>query len=677
MFIKRKELINIMRSCGSSEMEKQFQHLYDEIKRRSKCDSKQQKETLKKLSYFKTQYKTRYTKARRMEERFKSNNQEWLEGSILFPNEIVNKRGRPELSFNDSSERTKRLKTKELRNTTPASVLSYATRMSLRSEGQVQASKLLSEITTSPHRATKYIKAYAASLDSKPKSLSGEDALAVLITAKLSRYQYEIVRNNAPQTFPSYKTIQSAKKFCYPNNIHITDTSASVPLQDLLDHTAQRLILSIEPVIRTLRESELTKLCLFTKWGFDGSSGHSSYKQAFHGTEASDSAVFITCVVPVRLVSDNKIIWQNPSPASTAYCRPLKIQFIKESKETSIVEKNRVDHEIEKLRDTTITSQDRQVHVNHKLIFTMVDGKVCNALTETTSTQKCFICGATSKMFNNIEVMIARPINTDNLGFGLSVLHGWIRMFECVLHLAYKLPIMKWQVRGADKQIVEENKARIQKEFREKCGLIVDMPKPGFGSTNDGNTARRFFKNAELSAEITKIDLELIKKLHTVMRVVASGYEIDVEKFRIFTHHTAMYFTEKYPWYNMSPTVHKYLIHGPEIVSAALLPIGQLSEEAQEARNKDFKRYREHNSRKCSRVKTNEDVFNLFLISSDPLISSKRKIKRKNLRQLPTEVISMLKAPTVAESDNSDTETEEVNIADSADDSSDSDVSDF
>lgn len=676
MIIKRKELFSIMRSCRSSEMEKQFQFLYEEIKRRSKCDSKQQKEVIKKLSYFKAEFKTRYTKARRMEERFKNNNREWLEGSILFPNKIVNTRGRPEVNFNDSSERTKRLKTQELRNTTPASVLTYAARMSLRSEGKVQASKLLSQITTSPNRANKYIKAYKTSLDSQAKSLSGEDALAVLVTAKLSRHQYGIVRNSAPQTFPSYKTVQAAKKSCYPNNIHVTDTCASVPLQDLLDHTVQRLILSIESVIITLQESELTKLCLFTKWGFDGSSGHSSYKQAFHGSEASDSAVFITCIVPVRLVSDSKIIWQNPSPASTAYCRPLKIQFIKESKEISVAEKIRVDEEIKKLQNTTTTSQNRQVEVNHKLILTMVDAKVCNALTETSSTQKCFICGATSKMFNKIESMIARPIKTDNLGFGLSVLHGWIRMFECVLHLAYKLPILKWQARGgSDKQIVAENKARIQKEFRERCGLIIDMPKPGFGNTNDGNTARRFFKNAELSAEITKLDLELIKKLHTILIVVASGYDIDVEKFRAFTHQTARYFVENYPWYNMPPTVHKYLIHGPEIISSALLPIGQLSEEAQEARNKDFKRYREHYSRKCSRVKTNEDVFNLFLISSDPQISSKHKIKRKNLKELPVEVVSLLKAPTVQEVDNSDMDTEEEE--DTLEDSSDSHLSDF
>jgi hypothetical protein len=38
-----------------------------------------------------------------------------------------------------------------------------------------------------------------------------------------------------------------------------------------------------------------------------------------------------------------------------------------------------------------------------------------------------------------------------------------------------------------------------------------------------------------------------------------------------------------------------FFIHGLEIIESALFPIGQLTEKAQEARNKDFKRYREHN----------------------------------------------------------------------------------
>lgn len=75
----------------------------------------------------------------------------------------------------------------------------------------------------------------------------------------------------------------------------------------------------------------------------------------------------------------------------------------------------------------------------------------------------------------------------------------------------------------------------------------------------------------------------------------------------------------------MSSTVHKVLLHGSDIINQnKIVPIGKLSEEASEARNKDFRRFREHHSRKKSRVNSNEDILNFLLLSSDPLISSVR-----------------------------------------------------
>lgn len=103
-------------------------------------------------------------------------------------------------------------------------------------------------------------------------------------------------------------------------------------------------------------------------------------------------------------------------------------------------------------------------------------------------------------------------------------------------------------------------------------------------------------------------------------------------------------FINKYPWYNMPPILHKYLIHGPEIIESALVPIGQLTEEAQEARNKDFKRYREHYARKSRRIKTNIDIFNSFLVSSDPFIAGKRILPKKKVKLLPIEAKELLKS---------------------------------
>ncbi|XP_059218493.1 uncharacterized protein LOC131998140 [Stomoxys calcitrans] len=94
---------------------------------------------------------------------------------------------------------------------------------------------------------------------------------------------------------------------------------------------------------------------------------------------------------------------------------------------------------------------------------------------------------------------------------------------------------------------------------------------------------------------------------------------------------TAKLFVDLYGWYYMPVTVHKILVHGSKIIAEAILPIGMLSEEAQEARNKDYRAYRLHHSRRIGRVATNEDVMHNLLLSSDPFINrfrSKLQIKK-------------------------------------------------
>ena len=57
-----------------------------------------------------------------------------------------------------------------------------------------------------------------------------------------------------------------------------------------------------------------------------------------------------------------------------------------------------------------------------------------------------------------------------------------------------------------------------------------------------------------------------------------------------------------------------------------MVSIGELSEKAAESRNKDIKKFRLLHTRKTSRVASNTDLFNMLLISSDPLISGQRLV---------------------------------------------------
>lgn len=640
------------------QMDKRFLYLKKKLINLTNCPKEGLDKLGKKIAGFKFRFKTRWIIARRIKAKFVMQNKKWLETPISFT--LYGKQhrsGRPEIQFEQSSDRSKRLKTKDLRKNSPLSHLAFATKMNLRASGQPVASKLLEDIIRSPRRASKYRQAYEVFEDTHSRRMSGEEALSTMVEAKLTKHQYSVIRSKDPERFPPYNIVLEAKKACYPKkeDITITATSAEVTVQALLNHTSERVINVQKEIICGLKSKQSNNLRLISKWGFDGSSGHSSYKQMFIGTrtqgDADDSSVFISSIVPIRLVcgnSDNtNVVWQNPRPSSTRYCRPIKINFAKESTQLAIAEKNRISAQIKNLTSSPVALDGKIIMVSHELILTMVDGKICNALTDTASTQRCYICGASSKEFNSIDKMLTRPHKPSTLEFGLSVLHCWIRLFECLLHVGYKLPIKKWQARNQDKEIVAKHKANIQKEFKNRMGLIVDQPKPGFGNSNDGNTARRFFRNADLASEITGVDKKIIERMHVILVTISSGYDINIDNLRKFSLDTAKYFVKLYPWYYMPPTVHKLLIHGPDVISNALLPIGQLSEEAQEARNKDFKKYRENYSRKCSREKCNEDIFNLMLVTSDPVITSYRKLPKKQLNRFPKEVYDLIIPPNI------------------------------
>lgn len=85
----------------------------------------------------------------------------------------------------------------------------------------------------------------------------------------------------------------------------------------------------------------------------------------------------------------------------------------------------------------------------------------------------------------------------------------------------------------------------------------------------------------------------------------------------------------------MTPTVHKVLAHGKEIIEYSMLPLGELTEEAQEARNSDVKNFRLFNTRKCSKIAQNSDLMEYLLISSDPVLYS---IRTKWLPKISMEI---------------------------------------
>ena len=93
-----------------------------------------------------------------------------------------------------------------------------------------------------------------------------------------------------------------------------------------------------------------------------------------------------------------------------------------------------------------------------------------------------------------------------------------------------------------------------------------------------------FFEHTITSATIIDVDESLIHCFYVIPQALSSGHNVNCDKFRKYYLQTARKYVNLYPWYYMPTSVHKILIHGPEIVAHALLPIGQLSEDAQKSR---------------------------------------------------------------------------------------------
>ncbi|KYN09488.1 hypothetical protein ALC57_18393 [Trachymyrmex cornetzi] len=200
--------------------------------------------------------------------------------------------------------------------------------MSLRKEGNKKMAKLLVEDKSNN------------SVSKVPiiHPYTENEALALIINCRLSVDQYQTLRicakDRCANIYPNYHKLLDTKALCYPENIIITEKSAEVRLQSLLDHTVSRLANVCRPVLDSINPLLLQRTELLLKWGFDGSSGQSQYQQKFfENVEFSDNNLFATWLVPLQLqtLSDDGqllILWRNNQPSSKRLCRPVRLQFI-------------------------------------------------------------------------------------------------------------------------------------------------------------------------------------------------------------------------------------------------------------------------------------------------------------------------------------------------------------
>lgn len=253
----------------------------------------------------KSKFKLKWKASKRTMIRFQTQYATWLESEFQIPNfscfnnsvildENVSmpKPGRPSIAFDKKSQRSKRRDAATISNqngNNPQKIV-MACRHAARISGDKDLLAVLNEIQDIPEKTAKIRKLLENSQSSNIVKLTPEKALSFLLDRGLSKEDYVsmrlLVKEQGADIFPRYNSVKEAKILCRPPAaaISITENKAKVSLEALLHHTGKRifdmqrevLFQYIKLLNPAKKELETVFIC---SYGFDGSTGHSPYKQ--------------------------------------------------------------------------------------------------------------------------------------------------------------------------------------------------------------------------------------------------------------------------------------------------------------------------------------------------------------------------------------------------------------
>lgn len=428
-----------------------------------------------------------------------------------------------------------------------------------------------------------------------------------------------------------------------------SETKASTTVRALVTHTTDRILSLLKEELQVITKENKNAALEFEmiySYGGDGSSGYSNFNQlSSKGNPVNDSSLFATSLCPLVIKSKKQVLWKNVTPSSTRFNRHISLEFTKESRQHVLNVFKDLQAQIDAFTEdrSVFTVDGRTIFIKFKFFLTLIDGKILNILTHTGS-QTCPFCGATPKDFNNLQKLINGDFEPTEefLKFGLSPLHANINIFNCLLHLSYKLLIKKWRTNASDRQKISKRKKEILTKLENSSSIKFDQPRAGgAGNSTTEKDCRKVLNEPEKLAGILELDINLVRNLSIILKVLNAREEINVSKFRELCMRTYEIFVVKYDFYKMCATMHKILAHSCDVIMVLPLSPGFFSEEGPESLNKFLKHIRQAHARTVSREANIKDMFHRSLESSDPALSSKRmdiRMKMRKHRQFPEEI---------------------------------------
>ena len=370
------------------------------------------------------------------------------------------------------------------------------------------------------------------------------EACAMMYNLNFSTHQYQELRLSLLKfgfALPQRNDIDSYKKTLLPE-ITSDTTKTACHIQSVVSNTISALLSACD------WSDSSTTLFISSKFGFDGSGSHQirhqkasiedvpgySSSNSVPGSEKRQPST-VSYVgafwCPLMLRTKEKVVWENPLPNSTLFCRPVCLMRGKEDRENIEVHFKPILDDIDGMEkeSTVIVTTDRVAHdLSFSCEISMVDGKMVD-LIQGDSGSFCHYCDVSKLTANNLEsIQLGFPItktyeqvkerwemlSAGNMAYSdparkgqchepmvkkdlryFACLHSKLRSLDFCLKLLYHIESGQthtWSESNANVlQAVNLAKKEVREKISQQCGLVLDMPTSNGGNTNNGPTADR------------------------------------------------------------------------------------------------------------------------------------------------------------------------------------------
>ena len=407
--------------------------------------------------------------------------------------------------------------------------------------------------------------------------------------------------------------------------------------------------------------------------------------------------MFQHSIVPLQLECFNEVgvkssvVWKNPSPNNSTWCRPVFLVRMVEGEaakhvvpytdqcrakleeESFVVRAPRCEISYDVKHDIKDTMKDLKykksicglqgadcILCKHKKADWMKEDSIREGFNITRTaeeTMKLFIrlisnnddddftVPRAKNDYDDREGMTQTPLTTSDQ-HSICITHAYINVTEWFVKVLARLNaeylhwVKKSTVYG---EHIRAGEARVKIIIENGRGLRVSQVQNATaktGGSTDGNTGREFFKQKSLPTILACVktkyqdDLsKLHKNISSALRIISSTDRVMLDNFKTLLLDTSLRIAQKFPWVEINYTLHGVLHHSYDLViQNDGYSLGALSEEALESTNKFIRRYAKLFSRKTSPLDQITDVMTRLLEKSDPYIVERRMNYRPRKR---------------------------------------------